>query len=396
MLINLRNALMAGKRLPYDNEVEFLESTGTQYIETPYTVNTATDKIRVTFQGLDTANYKWFFGIYDNSGAIRLASGSGDMANRRTVAYGSNTNYVADSITYNRPHELVADSNGLSIDGTSQFSFASFASTSKFCLFTFGRDGSPASTVAGKVRIFAFQHWRNGVLISDYIPVRKGTVGYLYDRVSGKLFDNAGTGDFVLGPDVVPVEYLQSNRYQYINTGVMGSTPLKVTVDFKWLSGNVGNDRYILGSNGTGDTRLYFGTYDSQWMFGCGTFANATEIEELKRYRAVCDFTTPTATLTIDGAVKVQINQQNEIANDYELRLFGRNNRGSTSITYNGASQIYSALFESSGAKLRNFLPVRVGTEGAMMDVLTRRIYRNQGSGAFGYGNDLKYPIPAA
>lgn len=38
---------------------------------------------------------------------------------------------------------------------------------------------------------------------------------------------------------------------------------------------------------------------------------------------------------------------------------------------------------------------VRVGTEGAMMDVLTRRIYRNQGTGAFTCGNDLKYPIPA-
>lgn len=29
------------------------------------------------------------------------------------------------------------------------------------------------------------------------------------------------------------------------------------------------------------------------------------------------------------------------------------------------------------------------------MDVLTRRIYRNAGTGAFTYGNDLKYPIPA-
>ena len=34
MLINLRNALMARKRLPYDAEVEYLESTGTQYIDT--------------------------------------------------------------------------------------------------------------------------------------------------------------------------------------------------------------------------------------------------------------------------------------------------------------------------------------------------------------------------
>ena len=29
------------------------------------------------------------------------------------------------------------------------------------------------------------------------------------------------------------------------------------------------------------------------------------------------------------------------------------------------------------------------------MDVLTRRVYRNAGTGAFGYGNDLRYPIPA-
>ena len=48
-----------------------------------------------------------------------------------------------------------------------------------------------------------------------------------------------------------------------------------------------------------------------------------------------------------------------------------------------------------SGATVRSFRSVRVGTEGAMMDVLTRRVYRNAGTGAFGYGNDLKYPIPS-
>ena len=29
----------------------------------------------------------------------------------------------------------------------------------------------------------------------------KNTVGYLYDRVSGALFGNAGTGDFMVGTD---------------------------------------------------------------------------------------------------------------------------------------------------------------------------------------------------
>ena len=30
-----------------------------------------------------------------------------------------------------------------------------------------------------------------------------------------------------------------------------------------------------------------------------------------------------------------------------------------------------------------------------LKNILTRRIYRNAGTGAFTYGNDLRYPIPS-
>ena len=40
----------------------------------------------------------------------------------------------------------------------------------------------------------------NTVLL-DLKPVRVGTTGYMYDSVSGVLFANAGTGEFILGPD---------------------------------------------------------------------------------------------------------------------------------------------------------------------------------------------------
>ena len=51
-------------------------------------------------------------------------------------------------------------------------------------------------------KVFAVKIYdANGTLVRDFVPVRKGTVGYLYDRVTRKLFGNAGTGDFVLGPD---------------------------------------------------------------------------------------------------------------------------------------------------------------------------------------------------
>ena len=41
----------------------------------------------------------------------------------------------------------------------------------------------------------------NNINIIDLIPVRVGTTGYMYDRVSGQLFGNDGTGDFIVGPD---------------------------------------------------------------------------------------------------------------------------------------------------------------------------------------------------
>jgi hypothetical protein len=42
----------------------------------------------------------------------------------------------------------------------------------------------------------------NDSIVLDLIPVRVGTIGYMYDSVSGTLFGNAGTGDFILGPDI--------------------------------------------------------------------------------------------------------------------------------------------------------------------------------------------------
>ena len=48
----------------------------------------------------------------------------------------------------------------------------------------------------------------NGISIRDFIPVRftnslGQTEGAMYDRVSGQLFGNSGTGEFIIGPDKI-------------------------------------------------------------------------------------------------------------------------------------------------------------------------------------------------
>ena len=44
--------------------------------------------------------------------------------------------------------------------------------------------------------------YRNNTLLRDFIPVRVSQIGYMYDKVSGELFGNAGTGNFIIGNDI--------------------------------------------------------------------------------------------------------------------------------------------------------------------------------------------------
>lgn len=53
-------------------------------------------------------------------------------------------------------------------------------------------------------RLYSFKIKKSGKTILDLIPVRKGNEGFMYDRVSGKLYGNAGDpgSRFILGPDI--------------------------------------------------------------------------------------------------------------------------------------------------------------------------------------------------
>ena len=54
---------------------------------------------------------------------------------------------------------------------------------------------------SGNMRMFSAAFSASDGKQFDMIPVRKDGVGYMYDRVSGELFGNQGTGAFLIGPD---------------------------------------------------------------------------------------------------------------------------------------------------------------------------------------------------
>ena len=162
--------------LPYDAEIEYLASTGTQWIDTGYVPNGTDIVIKGKFYLSNySANYgRWFASYTDeNSNAYRI-------------------------IRNNNNNKSIFWTCGVKAGGNSpNLSIAGLNNVTTMRLFA---PGSAGTTTSG--RFYFFELLKNGVKILDLIPVRKDGIGYMYDKVSGQLFGNKVTGNFILGPDV--------------------------------------------------------------------------------------------------------------------------------------------------------------------------------------------------
>jgi hypothetical protein len=106
-----------------------------------------------------------------------------------TMAGGGGTQV---SISLNTKYDFVLNDNGYTLNGVQYARISSQGAVNTDSLKVF---------FGGHIRLYSFYIKKDGALVHDFIPVRVGNVGYMYDKVSGQLFGNSGTGSFVLGPD---------------------------------------------------------------------------------------------------------------------------------------------------------------------------------------------------
>ena len=207
MLLASRNAFAS--RLLYDAEMEYLESTGTQWIDTGWLPQANKFyEIYVDFQFTAATNDTDLMGLRATSGSneyIMVFSSYGGFRAFQNVLIAS-----ADTKRHIYHYgKLIDGVRKATFDGVAKYNclttWPSIVTDRTFPLYGRKWYGNVAS-YKGSSRIFEF--WvknNNGDKLVDFIPVRVGSginaVGYMYDRVSGKLFGNQGTGEFVLGPD---------------------------------------------------------------------------------------------------------------------------------------------------------------------------------------------------
>ena len=383
----LRLIMDSKRRLPKGfTEVEYLQSSGTEWIDIGTNVNTAIDEIEMYFQLTDTANYKWIFGEHDDN--ARLGLGTGDGTNKRNVAYYNATSKVNDTEMYNSQHYYKVSSSGVYLNGTKIANYASFSSTSTLYLFNLNLS---SATYMCKGKVWAYRHKRNGVLIRDMIPcLDTNNVPCMYDVVNNKAYYNQGTGTFTVGRQVIPVEYLESTGEQYIDTGVIYNDNTGLDVGFSFTPQTITSAKHLIGGQ-TNDTRynpLYCTVVDGsnkiRTLLNIAGSANITRDFDTD-YHTLQFNTYSNKRVVYDGVVEGTVES---IGTGNSVNLFRRN--FPTGYAYCNGRLYYVKLHNGSNI-VRDFIPCKdENNVGYMFDTLSHTLYANAGTGSFVVGDEYK------
>lgn len=202
LLSRRRAMMMGGEILPYDAQVEWMSNGGAAYIDTGII---PVDTPRIVFSVAPTGYMDTdLFGFSVN----QVPAFVGDLArtsntplsfqyyryyNTSAVGHALDVNDIALNEFAEWDLGYICKCNGQILTTLTRQSFA--ANTQNIFLFK-GR-----TTCSGNARLAYAKIYDGDTLMRDFIPVRVGTTGYMYDRVSGQLFDNVGSGSFILGND---------------------------------------------------------------------------------------------------------------------------------------------------------------------------------------------------
>lgn len=381
-------------------QVEYIESSGTQYIDLPFGFDD-TDVIETRFS-IDTSmssdkyvnspktwnnnNNRFGMGVHSSS-VDGYCVGFGSRATNNTfLSPRTRNDGEFHTWTYSNREFSISDLGcGLNV---SNITFG--GTTANLRLFY----GYNAPT---KCRIASYHHVKTGAEYNLVPCYRKadGEIG-LYDLVTRQFFTNQGTGTFTKGPDAsLPteyqeVEYIENSGPQYIDTGIVGRSGTRFETRLSIsqikggnpLAGCFGNNSrfYLLVQNANGNIGTsYTTTYYSSTPLAAGT-----------PYDIGVDMYPSAQAIRVDGETVYTGTISGGINTGRNIYLFGYN--------YNGFDprfpvyyKLYKAQFYYNDVLVGNFIPCYRKADGeiGLYDLVSATFFTNSGSGTFSKGADV-------
>jgi len=190
---------IGGSKLPTEYiAVNYIQSSGTQYIDTNYKIN-ANTKFHIKCSQYRTAGGQ-IFGARENDFWYNLYSRSGK------VAFGYNSTRVDFNISTGDYvfEDFTADSTSVVINNEvhNDITINQFPDYTLY-LFAANTNGTP--TEFSKSRIGRVKIYENEVLIRDYVACRRisDSMLGLYDVINNVFYVNQGSSSFSSGGDII-------------------------------------------------------------------------------------------------------------------------------------------------------------------------------------------------
>lgn len=189
-------------------ELQYLESTGTQYIDTNEQFDEEASyelAVAVTAHNI-SVNRVW--GVIGNKYWTLASSNYGQIMMYIGYDWGGGKSYDHRASTFSLNVKYVVTMTSLSISCpdlifTSTSTNQTLKRMDSVVLFGARESTSDSVNFKGFAQIFSYKKMKNGQVLRDFVPAKNSSnVAGMYDLISNKFFTNNGTGAFVMGPAV--------------------------------------------------------------------------------------------------------------------------------------------------------------------------------------------------
>jgi len=356
--------------------LEYIETTGTQYIDTGVTGTNTSYWHDIEFKN---TGVRQLFGFDGNTGSYWGVQADGNFEMEGTTGINAHSRHVVEYST----------GSSLYIDNTLVKTSTLSVINNGYRLFNLNVGGHGCSAY-----LYRFKAKQNGKLIRDMTPARRksdNAVG-MYDVVNNIFYTNSGSGTFGAGAKVdigvsivnaeyEQLEYLESTGAQQINTGLQfNMTTDSCLVDFQ---STTTNQNGMIFASAQGTNHFWFYHYKDSGRIDLYINNSGAQIhvggQAIDTKRHVMTYNKKCYFLDYN-----QYGYDNRVLNntDYNMYLFSWGNN------YYYSGRIYRCKIWKNGILTRNFIPAKRKTDGVlgMLDKITGQFLTNSGSGAFRAG----------
>lgn len=181
-------------------ELEYIQSSGTQYIDTGFKPDSNT-RVLMEVTPIDSGLDSWIFSARTARLKKELSCAIYFAQNKEwAFCYGQKE--TKSSISSEEKTLIDFNKNVVSLNSNS-ITLQNYSFSCEYNLFLLCNNTAGETKGYASATVYFCKIYDNGLLVRDFIPCKNssGKVG-LFDLISQKIYSNAGAGEFTAGPEV--------------------------------------------------------------------------------------------------------------------------------------------------------------------------------------------------